>query len=119
MDHEDRQVDAFDRAVGALTDLPDVIRTRPSVQRITLPLVGHSHTFITQTFKQRDVGDTIFLEVSSKEGHFRLVLPPKVADVIARQRDSLAHRSRSKAAKEKTERRMAEGFVPFRKKQAS
>jgi len=113
----DNVVQHFDRMTGSLEDLPDVIRTRPSTKTISQPLVGHSHTFIVQTYRQKEEGDTIFLQVISAEGTHRLVLPAMVADTIARQRDSLTKRSRSKAQKAKMEKAMEDGFVPFAKKQ--
>ena len=115
---DDHTVQHFDRMTGNLEDLPDVIRTRPSTKTISLPLVGHSHTYIVQTYRQREEGDTIFLQVISAEGTARIAIPPMVADTIARQRDSLTKRSRSKSGREKMERRMEDGFVPFQVKQA-
>ena len=115
---DDHTVQHFDRMTGSLEDLPDVIRTRPSTKTISLPLVGHSHTYIVQTYRQREEGDTIFLQVISAEGTARIVIPPMVADTIARQRDSLTKRSRSKSGREKMERRMEDGFIPFQVKQA-
>jgi len=103
---------------GNLEGLPDVIRTRPSTKTASLPLVGHSHTYIVQTYRQKDEGDTIFLQVISAEGTHRIVIPAMVADTIARQRESLTKRSRSRSGKEKMEKRMDEGFVPFAKKSA-
>ena len=116
---DDYTVEHFDRMVGNLENLPDVIRTRPSTKTISLPLVGHSHTYIVQTYRQKDEGDTIFRQVISAEGTHRIVLPPMVAKTIASQRESLVKRSKSKAGKEKMERRMAQGFVPFVKKKKS
>ena len=43
----------------------------------------------------------------------RIVLPPKVATVIARQRDSLTTKVRSKAAKEQAAVRKDHGIKPF------
>lgn len=104
----------FDRLMGSLTDLNETVRSAETVTRDT-PLFGVGEgttTYITQTIRQKDVGDFIFVEVVSEEGTVRLVLPPKVAAVIARQRDTLTDKSRSRAARTVAEDRKARGEVP-------
>ena len=72
---------------------------------------------LSQTYRHREQGDTIFLETISAEGSIRIAIPPKVAEAIARQRDSLTDKSRSKAAKATAADRKARGVVPaFMKK---
>ena len=105
-------LDNYDRMVGALEGLPDVIKVKPSTVRTVIPVVGLSQTFIIQTARQREVGDYIFLEGVSKDGSIRLVLPPQVADAIARQRESLTARSRSQAAKRVAQDRKDRGEAP-------
>jgi hypothetical protein len=104
--------DTFDRLIGALHGLPDVVSCKPSTVRALTPILGLAQTFIIQTYRQREVGDTIFLECVSGEGSFRLALPPQVSDAIARQRDSLTGKSRSKAAKALAAERKERGEVP-------
>lgn len=104
--------DAYDRLLGALDGLPDVVHTRPTTTRVTVPILGNSQTYIVQSFRQVGQGDTVFLEMVSREGSLRLAIPPKVADVIARQRDALTRRSRSKAAKAVAADRMERGELP-------
>lgn len=99
MTDDTRQIDPFDRVLGSLDGLPDVVHTQQSTSQATVPLVGHAETYLVQTFRQRDVGDTIFLQRISAQGSLRLVIPPKVADIIARQREALTDKSRSKAAR--------------------
>ena len=113
--------DTYDRQIGALKGLPDVIEVKPSTVRVTIPLLGLSQTFIVQTIRQRDVGDHVFLETVSRDGAVRIVLPPQVAEVIARQRDALTAKSRSKAAKALAQERKERGELPaflMRKKNA-
>src|SRR5581483_9748497 len=98
-DDINKAFDTYDRQIGALKGLPDVIEVKPSTVRVTIPLLGLSQTFIVQTIRQREVGDHVFLETVSRDGAVRIVLPPQVADAIARQRDALTAKSRSKAAK--------------------
>lgn len=46
----------------------------------------------------------------------RLAIPPEVADAIARQRDALAGKTRSKAARRVAADRKAAGVRPFERK---
>lgn len=113
--------DSYDRLMSAYDGLPGVIKTKPSTVRTVAPILGSSQTWVLTTFRQRqEVGggkgvrarDFIFLEAMSKEGMVRLVLPPQVADAIARHRESLTKRSRRSAAKAVAADRMARGEVP-------
>jgi hypothetical protein len=104
--------DLYDRKIGALVGLPDVVSVKPATLRSVEPLIGSSETFIIQTFRSKEAGDTIFIERTSAAGHVRLVLPPNVADAIARQRDALTGRVRSTSARERMRERMAAGWKP-------
>jgi len=105
-------ISEFDRLVGALEGLPDVVKSKPTTVRAMLPLIGIAKSFIVQTYRQRDKGDTIFLETLGNEGSIRLAIPPQVADAIARQREALTGKSRSKAAKAVAADRKARGEQP-------
>jgi hypothetical protein len=98
-----------------------VIEVKPSTVRVSIPLLGLSQTFIVQTIRQRAVGDHVFLETVSRDGAIRIVLPPQVADAIARQRETLTAKSRSKAAKTLAQERKARGELPafLKRKKAS
>jgi hypothetical protein len=105
--------DAFDRQLAALHDLPDVTRTKPATLRVVPPLgVGGTVLFVVQTLRQREVGDTVFIEVVNGDGATRIVMPPAVAEAIARQRDTLTNKSRSRAGKERAARDQAAGIRP-------
>ena len=112
MANPDGAPDTFDRVLGSLHGLPDVASTKATVVRAITPLVGASELFVIQTYRQKDTGDLIFLEAVSKSGTVRLVLPPAVADAIARQRDALTGKSRSRAAKASMAARMERGEQP-------
>jgi hypothetical protein len=117
-------VDPFDRTIGALHGLPDVSQTKTSVTRVVPPFgVGGTQLYVVQTYRQREQGDTIFLEHVSETGTVRLVIPPQVAAVIARQRDQLTAKTRSKAAKavaqERKERGEIPGFLKSKRKRSS
>jgi hypothetical protein len=105
-------ISEFDRLVGALEGLPDVTKSKPSTIRAMLPLVGIARSYILQTYRQRDKGDTIFLETIGSEGSIRIAIPPQVADAIARQRESLTGKVRSKAAKATAAERKRQGIKP-------
>ena len=101
MDKSERSAlgDVFDRTIRSLSGLPDVISTKATTVRSLSSVLELSQTFIVQTYRQREEGDTIFIEYIGVEGSLRLALPSVVSDVIARQRDALTGKSRSKAAK--------------------
>jgi len=114
----------FDRLLGALDGLPNVIRTKAATVR-TMPLlgVGGAQLYIVQTVRQKserdDDGktvsaarDTIFLEYVSGERAIRLVLPAEVADTIARQRDALTSKTRHAGARRAAATRAARGIRP-------
>lgn len=106
----------FDRLISGLDGLNDVTKTRPRTVRTISPMIGGSQTFIIQTFRQRDIGDYIFLEGMSEDGAIRIVLPPQVADAIAAQRDSVTAKVRSKASRQVAQDRKDRGEVPFIRK---
>lgn len=114
--------DAFDRIIGTLHGLPDVRAARPSTLRTVTPMLGRSQTFVIQTYRQRETGDFIFIELVDGEGRARIVLPPEAADAIARQRDSLTVAARKAHGREIGKRvsadRKARGIAPFGGKRA-
>jgi hypothetical protein len=105
--------DLFDYTLGQLKDLPDVLMTKEStVRAVPLLGIGGSRLFIVQTIRQAERGDTILLEHVAQGQTVRLVLPPEVANVIARQRDALTARSRSKGAQKAVATRAERGIEP-------
>lgn len=102
----------YDRMMSGFKGLPDVIEAKPATMRNTPTMIGRSQTFIVQTMRQREVGDHIFIEIVDATGATRVVLPPKVADCIARQREAITSRVRSKTAKRLADERMARGEKP-------
>jgi len=106
-------VDAFDRTMGLLHGLPDVTEVKTSVTRVVPPFgVGGTQLYVVQTYRQKEQGDTIFLEHVSETGTVRLVIPPQVSAVIARQREQLTTKTRSKAAKAVAQERKERGEIP-------
>ncbi|MDQ6892223.1 MAG: hypothetical protein M3167_06035 [Acidobacteriota bacterium] len=113
LDRSQHMPDLFDRQLGVLHDLPDVVKTKPSTMRHVPPLgVGGSQVFIVQTYRQAEKGDTIFLEVVGNAGTVRVVIPPAVANTIARQRDALTSKTRSKSSTATAAARAEAGILP-------
>jgi len=103
---------AFDQVYRSLHKRPDVTEVKPTTVRAVTPILELAQTFIIQTCRTRERGDTIFIEYIGTEGSVRLFLPPEVADVIARQRDALTTTNRKRAAKATAAARKAAGIVP-------
>lgn len=105
--------DAYDRRLAALHELPDVTRTKPTTVRVVPPLgVGGTQVFIVQTYRQRDLGDTVFLEIVGAGPAVRVALPPAVANTISRQREALTGKVRSAVARATAADRKARGLAP-------
>jgi len=106
---EHQTVSPFDRALGELVGLNEVTHTAPTT-KVTANIVG-AQTFIVQTFRRVDVGDTIFLQYVSGDNDkpIRISIPPAVADVIARQREALTTKSRKRGALKAVETRKESG----------
>lgn len=114
--------DRYDRLMGLLDGLTDTLSVKPSTIPVVPPLgVGGSESYIVQTYRQQHRNedgrvtkseDTIFLVCVNADGSYRVALPAAVADAIARQRDALNMRSRTKGARERAQRDKAAGVVP-------
>jgi hypothetical protein len=103
--------DTFDRVIGSLHGLPNVPYTRPSTVTSVLAILGNVQTFVVQTYRD-ERGDIIALQMVDAEGRARIIIPPAVADAIARQRDSLTKQNRRAAGKRNAEARKARGERP-------
>lgn len=113
----DNQINKYDRMYGNLIDVS--LSTKPSTVKVVQTLTGRAETFIIQTVRHEENGDYIFVECADEGGLVRLVLPPKVSNAIASQREALTKRRRSIASRASMKSRMARGDVPtFKKKTA-
>lgn len=119
---DERTVEAFDYELGQLSGLPGVTHTKQATVLATNGLT-ESSTWIIQTFRKRDVAedaeqrqpakDTIFLQFIGKGGRsLRLVIPPPVAELIARQRDQLVTKNRLSGARQAAVTRKERGIEP-------
>lgn len=106
----DQTIGKFDRIRGGLLDV--ALFTRPSTIQNVESITGKSETFIVQTARFEDKGDYVFVQLVDDAGVIRIVLPPKVANAIASQRDSLTGTRRSNAAQRTARDRMDRGEVP-------
>jgi len=110
-------VDYFDRARGGMDQRNEATKIRVSTVRHIDPLVGNVSTYLVETIRIKDEGDWGFIEVATKEGNLRVVLPPKVTNVIARQRDALTTKVRRRIGLEQAADRKEQGIEPFGGKQ--
>jgi len=79
-------LDHFDREVSRLNDIPDVAIDKSKETAIReITFVGQVQTWIIGVYKVEGGATTVTVELSSKEEHTRLVLPPKVVAHVVRQ----------------------------------
>jgi hypothetical protein len=79
---------------------------------------GNSVTWVIKTIRVEGQ-DTVFLQRQDGQGGQRLVLPPKVSEVLARQRESATTVNRKRGAQRGAATRKALGMQPsFLKKVA-
>ena len=106
----------FDRMLGALHGLPDVLKTKPTTIQSVVPLLGTSATYIVQTYRRKDEKDdyafTAFLQIADGSGLTRVVLPDKVIDAVVMQRYALQRKGRRLKGKELAAARKAAGIEP-------
>src|SRR5579872_2257636 len=97
---DETTIKKYDRLRGGLKDLPGVIFTKPSTVRNIEQMTGKVEMFIVETCRYDEKGgDYIFIECVDENGVTRIALPPKVANLIAYQHDSLTTKRRSAAGK--------------------
>lgn len=103
---------SYDRLMAGLDGVPDVARSRPTTVRVITPLLGNVETYIVQTFRHREDGDTIFVEHTGPEGYERYYLAPAVIRVLMRHRDHLETQNRRRVGRAQAEQRKANGIAP-------
>jgi hypothetical protein len=106
----DNTVQKYDRIRGGLEG--GALFTKPSTIRNVETITGRAETFVIETGRHAEFGDFVFIECVDENGTTRLCCPPKVADAIASQRDRLAARRRSIAAKAQAKARKDRGERP-------
>jgi hypothetical protein len=103
-------IDKFDRAYGAVKS-SNALTTKQSTIQYLDPFTGKAETFIIQTART-DNGDVAFVQCIDGDGVVRMVLPPKVTNIMASQRDSLTTKRRSIVGKAVAQTRMEQGWKP-------
>jgi hypothetical protein len=112
---EQNQISQYDRLRGTL----NALYTKPSTVKNVESVTGRSETFVIETGRTDEGGDYVFIERTNEAGVTRLVLPPKVANLVASQREALTKRRRRSTAKRVAAERIANGWKPsFKKKSA-
>lgn len=102
--------DAYDRAYGQAQGFP---HTKPStITAANVMGIGGVRSYIVETFRLPEVGDTVFVQITGPEGLQRVHLPPSVTTAIARQRDALTTKARSRAGKARAAADKAAGIAP-------
>lgn len=115
---EDNAINKYDRLRGGMQGV--ALFTKPSTIKNVQTITGKSETFIIETARHEELGDYIFIECLDELGPVRLCLPPRVANLIASQRDSLTKRRRSIAGKAQAKSRKDRGELPgFMRKKVS
>lgn len=111
------QPDAYDRAYGQMQGFP---HTRPTtITAANVMGVGGVRSYIIETFRAPEMGDTVFVQITGPEGLQRIHLPPDVTTAIARQRDRMTTQSRSRAGKARAAADKEAGIMPgFMRKKA-
>jgi hypothetical protein len=113
----DNTISKYDRLYGGILDVS--LTTKPSTVKNVQTLTGRAETFVVQSCRHEDFGDYIFIECIDENGVTRLALPPKVANAIAAQRESLTKRRRSIASRAAMKARVASGeIIGFQKRKA-
>jgi len=109
---EENSISKYDRQRGSLKDV--ALFTKPSTIQNVQTITGRAETFVVATARAEDQGgDFIFVEcIDEQQAVTRLCLPPRVANAIASQRESLTARRRSATAKRVARERMDRGEVP-------
>jgi hypothetical protein len=119
MSSEDCTISKYDRLRGSMQQV--AMFTRPSTIKNVQTITGVSETFVVETCRYEELGgDFVFVECVDVTGVTRLALPPKVANAIASQRDSLTTRRRRQAGQRQAQARKDRGELPgfMRKKKA-
>jgi hypothetical protein len=106
----DNTIQKYDRIRGGMQGV--ALFTKPSTVRIVQTITGRAETFVVETARHEELGDYIFVECVDETGVVRLCLPPKVANAIASQRESLTSRRRSIASRATANARKERGELP-------
>jgi hypothetical protein len=106
----DHTISKYDRTYGDMHDV--CLKTKASTIQ-SIAMTGRAETFIVQTMRHPDLGDIIFVQQVDEMGTVtRMALPPKVANAIASQKETLTTKRRSIASRTVARGRMERGELP-------
>jgi hypothetical protein len=101
--------DEFSTEMRKLSSNPGAVRKQSIVEDVDF--YGNVVTWVLTTFRA-DGEDTLLLQRQTADGSNRLVLPPSVTAVIARQRDGAVAVNRRRGARAAAATREAKGIRP-------
>jgi hypothetical protein len=110
MEENNNVIQKYDRLRGGMQGV--ALFTKPSTVRTIQQMTGKAETFVIETCRHAELGDFIFVECMDEAGLTRMCIPPKAANAIAAQRDSLTARRRSIASKTIAQARKDRGELP-------
>jgi hypothetical protein len=103
-------ISKYDRQYGGLLG-GQSLSTKPSTIEHVDNFTGKTETFVIQTIRDED-GDHISVKRMDVDGNIRMILPPKVASVIASQSGSLTTKRRRIAGKARAKADKEKGILP-------
>lgn len=100
--------DTFSRLLRQAGDNPAASRASSTVS--LTDFYGNTEIWVVETFRA-DGADPVFMTRSAADGSMRLVLPPQITAVLARQRDQVIASARRRQARDTMELRRRRGDV--------
>lgn len=98
--------DLFSTRRRELVDNPGAFQSTGAVTRTDA--YGNVEDWLVETFRVEGV-ETVFLRINDAEGGRRVMLPPEVAALLYRQRDTLIGKARKRGARQAVETKRAKG----------
>ena len=105
-----KPISEFYKILGEQHGLPDNVETKPTTFA-AVDISGRGGIYTVLTIRG-EKGDTVFITCSRSGETIEMILPPAVAKAIARQREALSTRTRSKVAKRVAQERKDRGELP-------
>ena len=100
--------DHYSRTLRSYRDNPGAVSAESTIH--TADIYGNTETWIATTFRANGK-DIVFLQRNTAEGGSRFVLPVPVTAALARHREQLASRMRTRGARQAVAMRKERGDV--------
>lgn len=101
--------DEYSRDLARLKGHPDAFETTSTTERADF--YGNHEAWVVKTIRINGEA-TVFMIRTSASGQLRMVIPPDITAVIARQRDTITDKSRRRGAIKAAATREALGIKP-------